>query len=156
MSPLDRYVDFMENVATYDLDTLGEILAEDIHFVDPFNDTVGKANYQAIIEDMRHQVTNLDINVISRAMVLDDGVNFREELPSEEHSNALIRWRLSGNLNAFSGRPWQVEGCSAVSFDPQGLVREHLDYWDAAGQLYEGFPVIGRVFRCLRRKLATI
>lgn len=143
MSPLERYVDFMETVASFDLDSLEEFIADEIHFVDPFNDTTGRSNYRAIIEDMREQLSNLQIKVISSAMI------------ATSHDEALIRWHLSGHLNAFNGRYWAVEGCSAVHFDEQGKVCEHLDYWDAAGQLYESFPVLGWVLKYLRRKLAT-
>ena len=151
MEPLERYVSYMETVELSDLDKLEEFIAKEIHFVDPFNDTVGLSNYRAIIEDMRDQLANLKINVISSAMV--DSAN--PEDSSNDYGGALIRWRLSGNLNAFSGRFWMVEGCSAVRFDKHGRVKEHLDYWDAAGQLYESFPVLGRVLKYLRRKLST-
>lgn len=151
MNPLERYVAFMETVESFDLDKLEDIIAENIHFVDPFNDTKGRARYRAIIEDMREQLSNLKIDVISSAMVNASDKTSSSHPPEE----ALIRWRLSGNLNAFNARYWAVEGCSAVSFDEQGHVTEHLDYWDAAGQLYESFPVVGWVLKYLRRKLAT-
>lgn len=151
MNPLDRYVAFMEAVESFDLDKLEELIGENIHFVDPFNDTLGLTKYRAIIEDMREQLSNLKIEVISSAMI-DSSSNTGS--PSQQ-GNALIRWHLSGNLKAFKDRYWAVEGCSAISFDDEGRVTEHLDYWDAAGQLYESFPVVGWVLKYLRRKLAT-
>ena len=50
MNPLDRYVAFMETVEAFDLDKLEDLIGENIHFVDPFNDTLGRSKYRAIIE----------------------------------------------------------------------------------------------------------
>ena len=36
---------------------------------------------------------------------------------------------------------------------PDGRVRWHRDYWDAAGELYEKLPVIGAVMRWLRHQM---
>ena len=141
MTPLERYVRFMESVAEFDLDTLGEFIAPDVHFVDPFNDTCGIREYRRIIEDMRRQLAALQIEVLDKAVVAPD--------------RALLRWRLSGNLTAFKNRGWSVEGCSLVRFSATGDVIEHIDYWDAARQLYESFPLIGRLMRFLRNKLSV-
>ena len=105
MTPLERYADFMQTVASFNLDTLDEFIAEDVHFVDPFNDTFGLPHYRRIIEDMREQLEELDIDVLDSAMVAED--------------RALLRWRLSGKLTAFKGRPWSVEGCSMVRFNDE-------------------------------------
>ena len=141
MTPLERYAEFMQTVASFNLDTLDEFIAEDVHFVDPFNDTFGLPHYRRIIEDMREQLEELDIDVLDSAMVAED--------------RALLRWRLSGKLTAFKGRPWSVEGCSMVRFNDAGQMQEHIDYWDAAGQLYESFPLIGGLLRKLRNRLAV-
>ena len=141
MNPLERYISFLESAADFDLGEVDSFIAKEIHFVDPFNDTIGIESYRAIIQDMRVQLGNLQIAVFEHAMVGE--------------ASALIRWTLSGELNSFKQRPWQVEGCSSVRFDAHGRVIEHLDYWDAAGQLYESFPLIGSALKYLRRKLAV-
>jgi len=41
-----------------------------------------------------------------------------------------------------------------VTFDDNGLVVAHIDYWDAAQNLYERLPLIGWLFAWLRRRLA--
>jgi steroid Delta-isomerase len=141
MSPLERYISFMESVADFDLGNIEAFIAKEIHFVDPFNDTTGIDCYRAIIEDMRAQLSNLQITVLESAMVGD--------------ASALIRWQLGGKLSAFKHRPWQVTGCSSVRFSESGQVIEHVDYWDAAGQLYESMPLIGSALKYLRHKLAV-
>lgn len=138
---LSDYVNLIESVADYDFDQLSRFISPDIHFVDPFNDTIGLAQYRIILEDMRTQLSELNIEVLESAMAGEQ--------------KALLRWRLSGRLNAFGGRPWMVEGCAAIAFDERGLVAEHLDYWDAAGGLYESLPVIGRIMRYLRKRLSA-
>ena len=44
---------------------------------------------------------------------------------------------------------------SRVKFTPEGLVTQHHDYWDPTGQLYEKLPLLGRLFRALRIRLAA-
>ncbi|MGA0584669.1 MAG: nuclear transport factor 2 family protein, partial [Castellaniella sp.] len=36
-----------------------------------------------------------------------------------------------------------------------GLVSFHRDYWDAAEELYEKLPVLGRLMRWLRKTLSA-
>ena len=141
METLKLYIQFMESVRDFDLATIDQFIAADVHFVDPFNDTYGIEHYRRIIEDMREQIDGLAIDVKEHALV--------------SAQSALIRWELSGNLIAFKGRYWSVEGCSRIAFNEQSRVSEHLDYWDAAGQLYETFPFLGGLLRRLRRKLAV-
>ena len=35
------------------------------------------------------------------------------------------------------------DGLSRVSFDAQGRVTEHLDYWDPVEAIWAGVPVLG-------------
>jgi len=48
-----------------------------------------------------------------------------------------------------------VAGVSRVVLADDGRVSEHIDYWDAAGELYSQFPVIGGLMRWLRRRLSV-
>lgn len=47
------------------------------------------------------------------------------------------------------------EGVSRVEFAPSGRVSSHIDYWDAAHNLYERLPIIGKLFSYLRRRVAS-
>ncbi len=53
------------------------------------------------------------------------------------------------------GRRWDVTGVAIVTLAADERVCEHLDYWDAAGGLYEQLPLLGGFMRWLRRRLAV-
>lgn len=72
---------------------------------------------------------------------------------SEDAGVALIRWQLDARLSKLGNQPWSVPGCSELHFSADGRVSAHLDYWDAAGQLYEIIPLLGRCLRALRHRL---
>jgi steroid delta-isomerase len=65
---------------------------------------------------------------------------------------AFIRWRFTCSLK---GRGIDVTGVSHVEFDGSGRVTAHIDYWDAAEGMYERLPLIGRLMRWLRGRLAA-
>lgn len=48
-----------------------------------------------------------------------------------------------------------IDGVSEVRFDSVGLITAHIDYWDAARQLYEKLPLLGGVLRMIRHRLAV-
>ena len=48
-----------------------------------------------------------------------------------------------------------VRGGSHLVLAEDGRIRAHRDYWDAAEELYEKLPILGRLMRWLRRRAAT-
>jgi hypothetical protein len=44
---------------------------------------------------------------------------------------------------------------SELRFAADGRVREHIDHWDAAAQVYERLPLIGGLMRLIRRRFAS-
>ncbi|MFW6322186.1 MAG: hypothetical protein ACOC02_01025, partial [Guyparkeria sp.] len=48
-----------------------------------------------------------------------------------------------------------IEGMSELVLGADGLVVEHVDYWDPAGQLYERVPLLGWLMRRIRHRLAA-
>lgn len=40
-------------------------------------------------------------------------------------------------------------------FDDSGKVIEHIDYWDAGGQVYERLPLLGSILRQVRGSIAS-
>jgi len=54
-----------------------------------------------------------------------------------------------------SGPEQVIQGVSPLTFDDDGRVNFHRDYWDAASELYMKLPGISLLLRLLRRKLAA-
>ena len=108
-----------------------------VHFKDPFNDVNTLADMQAIYADMFEQVSDFTFDIHEQ---LSDG------------PVTVITWTLGGTL---MGKPWAIDGASRLTFNEAGLLIEHVDFWDAAGGLYERFPVIGWLLGVIRRKLSV-
>jgi len=141
--PLDAYIAVLENFDAAALDQLTANLTDDVRFRDPFHDVTGPAAFRTVFSDMLEKLDDIRFTVESRAWCA----------PRGDRRIALIRWQLDARLNAFGGRPWQVIGCSELHFAGDGRLAAHVDYWDAAGGLYELLPAIGPVFRWLRRRM---
>ena len=67
---------------------------------------------------------------------------------------AWLTWDLEYRMKP--GQPMRrIHGASQLRFDADGRVRHHRDYWDAAGELYETFPLLGGLLRMLRKRLGA-
>ncbi|WP_417514082.1 nuclear transport factor 2 family protein [Minwuia sp.] len=137
---LDRFVSYFEGMQQSDLDRLNQIYAEDVHFVDPFSDFTGLNTLHGVFEAMFTKMRDYRLAVLECGMISDD--------------SAFVRWRMSGYVKQLGKDLWVVEGSSLIRFAGDGRVREHIDFWDAASQMYERLPVIGWVLRKIRGKLA--
>jgi len=138
--PIERFVDFFEDMEQSDLAHIGDIYAEDVHFVDPFSDFHGLKTLAGIFEAMFTKMRDYKLVVHEYGMIGPD--------------TGFVRWTMSGYVKQLGKDLWLVEGGSLVRFDAEGRVREHIDYWDAASQMYERLPVIGWVLKKIRLKLA--
>jgi len=132
----DRYKKFLESLTATDVGSLKDHVSEDIRFSDPFHDVQGVDAMASIFDRLFETVTNVQFEVLDHAV---DG------------SLVFFRWRLSANL---SGKGWRVEGVTHLTFNAERVVVSHREYWDAASQFYERFPVIGPLLRYLRRRVA--
>ncbi|MEM7023373.1 MAG: nuclear transport factor 2 family protein [Pseudomonadota bacterium] len=134
------YGAFYESITRESVVDLRALVAPEVRFKDPFNDLHGVDSMVRVMEHMFDDATDI-------RFVIDDR--------TVRGSLCYLRWRFWFRPRRFShGEPWQVEGVSLVRFDADGKVLEHIDYWDAAQQIYERIPVVGVLVRRLRAYLA--
>lgn len=134
---LERLVHFYESLSQESLHAgLRQVYAPDAHFKDPFNEVRGIDAIEKIFAHMFVQVEQPRFVVTSRV------VNGTE---------AFIAWDFLFRMKRFSDAPQCIRGATHISFDGEGLVVRHRDYWDAAEELYEKLPVIGALMRWLKR-----
>lgn len=138
--PIEQFVGFFEGLSQDDLEHIGDIYTEDVHFVDPFSDFRGLAPLTGIFEAMFTKMRDYDLVVHEYGMIGPD--------------SGFVRWTMSGFVKQLGKERWVVEGGSVIRFAEDGRVREHIDYWDAASQMYERLPVIGWVLKKIRHRLA--
>ena len=131
----DGYCTFLEALTPETLANISSHVSSNVHFRDPFNDVYGIEKMHAVLEDMFDGISNI-------TFVIEDRLD-KDEV-------TIIVWTLSGML---FNKPWSVPGTSRLSFDEDGYLTEHIDFWDAGAGLYEHIPFIGWLPRALRRKL---
>jgi len=137
---LERYARFFEELTPADLDRLDEWFSPRARFVDPFNDVCGVDAIRDVFEHMFRTCATVRFEVLE--CVSGDGVGY-------------LRWRFHFRLRGDGSDRRPVDGVSRVELGGDGRVAAHEDFWDAAGGLYEQFPVIGALMRWLRNRLAV-
>lgn len=135
MSALDRLIEFYEHITPEGVEALAGLYAADARFKDPFNDVVGRAAIARIFSHMFAQVEAPRFQVTARLA---------------QGEAAMLVWEFTfGPARARR----LIRGATYLTFNPQGEVSLHRDYWDAAEELYEKVPVLGALMRGLRRLL---
>jgi len=138
--PLDRYVAFFEGMTEGDIVRVPEIYAPDARFKDPFSDFRGHDHLQRMFTAMLRDVRGYGLVVDAKVR---DG------------QTGWMKWTMHGHVRALGREEWTVTGTSIVRFNDAGQVTEHVDYWDAASQMYERLPVIGWILRRIRARFAA-
>jgi len=134
--PQQKYRIFLETLTPQTLIDLPHYVAVDVHFADPFNDVEGATAMAAVFQHMFDNVKDIRFKVV------------------EEATNGhIVFWNWTFDAQ-FRGKPWRVSGTSVLRFSPDGLVTEHIDYWDAAQYFYEKLPFIGTLLSGIRCRIS--
>ncbi len=135
---VQRIIDFFEQLHAQDLQRLGDLYTADAAFKDPFNEVRGVA---AIEQVFAHMFRSLDQPrfVVGDVLVQDD--------------QCFLNWRFTFRLKRGRRDELRVRGASHLLLAPDGRIRVHRDYWDAAEELYEKLPLLGALMRWLKRRV---
>ncbi len=134
---VQRAVALFEGLTRERVADLGAIYTADVRFKDPFNEVQGVAAVQAIFT---HMFDNLDC---PRFVVRDVIV---------QGDQAFLAWDFLFRMRRFDRAEQCIRGGSHLRLAPDGRIREHRDYWDAAEELYEKLPVLGSLMRWLKQR----
>lgn len=116
---------------------LDSVFHEYARFRDPFNDVSGIDAIRALFERLFDNYDEAQFVVHERVCEADI---------------CYLHWTLVFQR----GRARQcIDGVSRVRFTADGRVIDQQDFWDPAHQVYENYPLLGRVIRALRRRLGT-
>jgi steroid Delta-isomerase len=137
---LARFVTYWESLTPGSIDALTAFYTEDAYFRDPFNEVQGHPAIQRIFHEMFERLLAPRFQVIETV---------------QQAESAFLVWHFTFRIKSFKPAILRtIEGTTLIRFAPDGRVRHHRDYWDAAGELYEHLPLIGGVLRALRRRFA--
>ena len=136
------YASFLENIKRPDIEHLEQYVSEDIHFRDPFNDCVGLEQFQAVLSDMFVHLESFQFQV-------DDCIF------SEEKRIGYLQWNMAVKSKHLRSKNLDIDGVSQVTFNSEGKVSAHFDYWDAASGLYEKIPIINFILKQIRKRISS-
>jgi len=129
---------FFEALSPQSLALMGTLYTPDARFKDPFNAVQGVPAITDIFEHMFHNLHQPRFVVIQQIV---DG------------AQAFLVWEFRFRFKRFDTVTEQViRGGSHLVLAPDGRISDHRDYWDAAEELYEKLPVVGRLMRWLKRR----
>lgn len=131
---LGRYRAFFDALSPADLDRLGEMYSDDIHFRDPFSDVHGLANLRIVFAKMYADVPDSRFKVLDVAVSGDGG---------------YLKWIYSGT---FRGERMEFVGLSDVRVRDD-KVCSHVDYYDAASNIYARIPVLRWLVRFIKKRV---
>lgn len=125
-------------LSTETVETLAAFYAKDAVFTDPFQTVTGRTKIAQVYCTMFQQ---LDNPRFTRVRVLG----------AERSDEVMIGWDFEFAFKP-RGPRHVIPGASRLTLDAQGMISEHLDYWDAS-RLMQELPLVGRVIAWLRQKI---
>lgn len=138
---LQRFARDFASLDASNLDRLGLLYADDIHFSDPLHDVHGLTELRRYFEQLYANVSQLDFDFSGFDQVQD--------------GQGYLRWTMRyRHPRLQGGAPITLQGCSLLLWNAEGKVVRHQDFFDAGALLYEHIPLLGCLIRWLRRRLA--
>jgi hypothetical protein len=133
-----EYASFFENLKSQDEQKKYALFFdENSHFEDPFQKVQGLSAIYKVFENMYKTLHMPSFTV--------------EEIVCEGRV-AYLRWSFVYKLSPNAEEQSFVD-VSRVEFGENGKVLWHVDYWDAAQNVYEKIPLLGAVLRFIKRKI---
>lgn len=133
---IELYIALFESLTPETVKQFEPLVTENIRFADPFNDVRGYTKMRDIMLDMFERSESPKFSVYEWV---------------KNENTVFIRWKFEATLPVLG--LFQTDGVSRVSLDESGLVSEHVDFWDSA-PLYMQIPILGRLLRSIRAKMA--
>ncbi|WP_338849097.1 nuclear transport factor 2 family protein [Massilia sp. W12] len=135
--PVHAVAQWYQELSPHSLGRLSALYAAEARFKDPFNDVKGLAAIEQIFRHMYASTERPHFVMLQAFGAGDQG---------------FVRWEFYFHAKR---RDWRIEGCTYFTFDAQGKVSLHRDYWDVAEEFWQKIPLIGGLVRWLRRRFQT-
>lgn len=137
MSREEKFIQFFTELTADNLHHINDVFAENAHFKDPFNDVIGIAAITVVFKHM-FETTEHPTFIVNHSAF--------------EQQTLFIQWQFTFTKNATD---WSIDGSSMITFDNENLVKEHIDYWDPAEQIYSKIGLLRPVMNFLKSKLTA-
>lgn len=135
---IDSLQQFYRHFDTDSLSKLGSIYDEEIVFIDPLHHLQG-------LNALHHYFSQMMRNTQS--------CHFDIERHLVDGNQATLNWTMTfAHPKLSSGRPIQLDGITEIQFADR--ITYHRDYYDVSAMLHDQLPLIGRLSRALKARLA--
>jgi ketosteroid isomerase-like protein len=139
----NEIIGLFETLQPADVARLADCYAPDARFKDPFKEVQGVAEIQAIFEHMFLALDNPRFVVTTRIA---------------QDNQCFVVWDFLFRFKTMQvGVDQCVRGGSHLAFkqgeDGVWRIDLHRDYWDAAEEMYEKFPLVGSLMRWLKKRV---
>lgn len=136
---MENFLETYRKLNSNNLHLLSDIYADDIVFVDPAHKIQG-------LDNLMHYFESLYSNINSASFHFDD--TFRIA------NHAYVQWTMEfSHPRLARGKAISFPGVSSLTFNIDGKVVHHQDFFDMGAMLYEHLPLLGRVIKTLKRRL---
>ena len=137
---LKKYASAFETLTPESLTSeLAPLFDEQVFFKDPFNQVTGKPAVLKIFEHMFLTLESPQFKVKHIALSQEIG---------------YLHWDFQFSLPNQTERQ-TIEGLSQVHLNSQGLIEQHIDYWDSSVYVYGKIPLLGWIIRQIAKRLAA-
>lgn len=139
---ITRFCEFYRQLSTDTLSQLPAVYASEIEFHDPAHQIQGLDNLRRYFNHMLANISHCQFEI---------------ERLNTTHNEAYIHWQMQfAHPRLKAGQIITVPGVSYLRFSQQTqLIIYHRDYMDMGAMLYEHLPLLGRVIRAIKQRLAV-
>ncbi len=130
---------YFETLTLDSVSRLTEYYAANAYFKDPFNEVRGVDQIEKVF---RHMFATLDA---PQFVVQEYWIN---------DASAVFLWEFQFRFRGKAAAKQSFTGMSLLRFNSESKVMLHRDYWDAAEEIYEKFPLIGSTLRWIKRRMS--
>lgn len=126
------------NLHNADMKQIAALYGDDVLFRDPVHEIRGFAELEQYLTSVCTDLSECRFE-------------FLDQLVSE--TSAYIKWVMHFRHPRLGNRPISVRGVSHLRYSDR--IDFHEDFYDMGAMLYEQLPLLGRVTRWLRQRLAA-
>jgi len=135
---MSMYTDFFTTL-TQDtpLTSYETIFESNATFEDPFQKVQGVENIYKVFQHMYEGLHDPKFDIVE--IINQDNVLY-------------LQWNFNFSRTERS-KPQSFIGVSRVEFNEKAKAISHIDYWDAASNIYEKLPLLGSILRFIKGKI---
>ena len=125
---INKYKNAFENLEVTNINSLLNLVDDNVVFEDPFNTIIGKNNLRELFLEMFKKLQQPKFKVLN--------IFYKQNL-------AIIKWNFSCKIFR---KDISFDGFSEVTVK-NGKIKKHLDFWDSGKNFYTQVPILGRIFK---------